>query len=100
MLQVSDEQVARYLGLTGLRVGAGRIAVAERIQPQVLAWWAVSVLPSFDRSFVVGAIHEELWSAGPNPDWVAAKGFLVDVEGAAVADLKADPALEAFGQLN
>jgi hypothetical protein len=59
-----------------------------------------SVEPSFDPSWVIGAVHEELWTAGPSPDWVAVRGFVADVEGAAVAPLEVDAALEAFGQLN
>jgi hypothetical protein len=43
MLPVSDEQVAQHLGLTDLRVGAGRVDGAEADSPRVLAWWAVSV---------------------------------------------------------
>jgi hypothetical protein len=100
MMPVSDERLAEYLGLDEFRVGgepAGRDAGGG---PRVLAWWAVSIEPSFERPLVVGSVHEEVWIDGPDPDRVAARGFVADATGAAVVPLDADEVLDALGRLN
>jgi hypothetical protein len=98
VLPVFDEQLAANLGLDELRVGAGRAGVDG--SPQVLAWWAVGVEPSFARSWVVGAVYEEEWTGGPDPDRVSARGFVADAGGAAVAPLATNEVLDALGRLN
>ena len=97
---VAKEQLARHLGLTGLRVGAGRARAATNDRWQVLAWWAATVEPSFDPYFVVGAIHEEEWEGGPDPGRVAVRGFVAGEPGANVTTLDADPVPDALGRLN
>jgi hypothetical protein len=98
MLPIIDEQLAAHLGLDELRVGAGR--VGADVGPQVLAWWTVSVEPSFAHSCVVGAVYEEEWTGGPGPDRVAIRGFVADRDGAAISPLVADEVLDALGRLN
>lgn len=100
MVSVSDKQLARHLGLRELCVGASRVDAIGVGCPRVLAWWAVSVNPSFVRSWTVGAVHEESWVSGPDPDWVTARGFVADTDEAAVAALEADPVLDALAALN
>jgi hypothetical protein len=99
MFPVPDEQAARYLGLTRFHVGAARADVKDPA-PRVLGWWAVTVSPSFAPAWVVGALHEELWTGGPDPEWVAVRGFVLDREGAATTDLEDDPVLAALAALN
>jgi hypothetical protein len=101
MLPVFDDQLAQHLGLEALQVGAGPVGQAGRPSaPRVLAWWSVSVEPSFDRSWAVGALHEEVWTGGPDPEAVTARGFVADADGAAVAPLAADEGLAALGRLD
>jgi hypothetical protein len=97
MFPIPDERLAQHLGLTELCVGASRTDAAD---PSVLAWWLVSVEPSFSRSWTVGVIHEETWTDGPYPDSVTARGFVADLDGAAVAPLSSDPILECLGRLD
>jgi hypothetical protein len=96
MFPVSDEQIARYLGLERLRVGAR----SGTGRGQVLAWWWVNVGPSFDHNWAVGAIHEEEWTCGPTSEVTAIRGFVADADGAAVVALTTDSALMALGTLN
>lgn len=98
MIPVFDDQLAKHLGIHGLHVGAGRAEGAGG--PRILAWWSVSVEPSFSRSWAIGALHEEEWTHGPDPDRITARGFVADRDGAAVARLEADEVLEALGRLN
>lgn len=98
---VSPERLAAHLGLAELQVGAGRAAAREREDHwQVLAWWAVTVEPSFHPRFAVGAVHEEEWKGGPGPGRIAIRGFVAGVLGANVAALDADPVPDALGRLN
>jgi hypothetical protein len=96
MPPVLEEQLAKHLGLAELRVGAESGPGAQ----QVLAWWWVNVLPSFDRSWVVGAVHEEEWKSGPTAARVPVRGFVADADGAAVAERDTDEVLAALGALN
>jgi hypothetical protein len=66
----------------------------------VLAWWVVTVEPSFDPPLAVGAVHEEGWTGGPHADRVTARGFVVGLAGASVAPVDADPIPDALGRLN
>jgi hypothetical protein len=101
MLPVPDDQLAQHLGLESLRVGAGPVGQGNRpTAPRVLAWWSVSVEPSFNRWWAVGAVHEEVWTGGPDPDAVTARGFVADADGAALAPLAADEGLDALGRLD
>ncbi|WP_052558487.1 hypothetical protein [Gemmata sp. SH-PL17] len=97
---VFNEQLARHLNLTTLSVGSGRQgAVGEPGASCVLAWWTVSVLPSFHPAWVVGAVHEE-WKSGPSPDRVVIRGFVADENGADIAALDTDEVLHFLGSLN
>ena len=98
---VSPERLAAHLGLSELRAGARRLA-GRRPEDlwQVLAWWAVTVEPSFHPPFAVGAVHEEEWEGGPGPGRVAIRGFVAGGLGANVAALDADPVPDALGRLN
>ena len=101
MLPVFDEHLAKHLGLSELRVGAERLGPRRAAEAlQVLAWWSVSVEPSFTPSWAVGALHEEEWGGGPDPGRVVARGFVADADGAAVAPLAADEVLGALGRLD
>jgi hypothetical protein len=51
-------------------------------------------------SWAVGALHEEVWTGGPDPDAVTARGFVADADGAAVAPLVRDEGLAALGRLD
>src|SRR5262245_30809932 len=98
---VSPERLAAHLGLTELRVGARRSGdrrTDDRVQ--VLAWWAVTVEPSFHPCFAIGAVHEEDWEGGPGPGRVTVRGFAVGETGANVAALDADPVPDTLGRLN
>jgi hypothetical protein len=98
---VSKEEIAKHLGLEQLWVGARRSGSANDSRgPQVLAWWAAHVKPSFAPKWVLGALHEEEWTRGPNPDRVTIRGFLADKHRATVATLEVDPIPEAMGRLN
>jgi hypothetical protein len=97
---VDEDRIAHLLGLAELRVGAGRAGDADADRWQVLAWWAVTVKPSFDPYFAVGAVHEEEWVGGPAPARVAARGFVAGEPGAVTAPLEADPVPDALGRLN
>src|SRR4051794_3279415 len=98
---VSPERLAAHLGLTALRVGGRRSAERPADgRRQVLAWWAVTVRPSFHPHFAVGAVHEEAWEGGPGPGRVAVRGFVAGGPGANVAALDADPVPDALGRLN
>jgi hypothetical protein len=98
---VAPDRLAEHLGLDELSVGARRRGADPARDPrQVLAWWAVTVEPSFGWPLAVGAVHEEEWTAGPHPDRVSARGFVVSLAGAAVTPVDADPIPEALGRLN
>src|SRR5919198_1332936 len=98
---VSPDRLAEHLGLDELCVGAHRRGARPGADPrQVLAWWVVTVEPSFHPPLAVGAVHEEEWTGGPHADRVAARGFVVGLDGAAVAPVDADPIPEALGRLN
>ena len=97
MFPLPDETIAKHLALKELRVGAAR---TEGRGSHVLAWWLVSVEPSFDSSWAIGALHEEEWTGGPTPDRVTVRGFVVDADGAAVAPLHTDEVLVGLGTLN
>jgi hypothetical protein len=98
VLPIFDEQLAKHLGLDALRVGAGR--TNSITGPRVLVWWSVNVEPSFAPSWVVGALHEEEWSGGPDPERITIRGFVADAAGAAIAPLDADEVLGELGRLN
>lgn len=98
---VSPESLAFHLGLQALSVGSKRVTESpESDCRQVLAWWTVTVEPSFHPSLVVGAVHEEEWTSGPTPDRVTARGFVAGLAGAAVIPLDTDPVPDALGRMN
>ncbi|VTR93518.1 unnamed protein product [Gemmata massiliana] len=98
---VFNEQLARHLNLTALSVGSGRQgAVGEPGASCVLAWWTVSVLPSFHPAWVVGAVHEEERRSGLSLDRVTTRGFIADENGADIAVLETDEVSDTFGTLN
>jgi len=76
-----------------------RDVLARTTARRFLAWWSVSVEPSFARSWAVGAVHERSGLAAPTPTGVG-RGFVADATGAAVAPLAADDVLDALGRLN
>lgn len=96
MVPVPDDRLAGHLGLAELRVGVGRIGADPGSGPRVLAWWAAHVCPSFDGAWAVGAVHEEEWTGGPEPDRITVRGFVADAARAAVSPLEADAGLAAL----
>jgi hypothetical protein len=97
---VAEDRIAHLLGLAELRVGAGRAGGPEGDRRQLLAWWAVTVKPSFHPYFAVGAVHEEEWVEGPSAERVTVRGFVAGEPGAVTAALGADPIPDALGRLN
>ncbi|AMV29387.1 hypothetical protein VT84_33645 [Gemmata sp. SH-PL17] len=91
---MSDEELAKHLGISALRAGAS--PVGRDGTRQVLAWWTVRVEPSFAPAWVVGAVHEQELRLGP----VVCRGFVADADRVAVTALDTDDVLTALEALN
>src|SRR5262245_51795284 len=74
---VADDRIAQFLNISELRVGVNRSQALPCVDRwQVLAWWVVTVEPSFAPYFAVGAIHGEESIDGPGLGKVDIRGFV------------------------